>query len=101
MLIDGKIVKPKNMLEYVEWEGDSSKRIIAQWEKGKVLVSTVFLGLDHNHRSENDPILFETMIFGGKYDNAQWRYRTLEAAKVHHDQVVAALKAKRKPPDPE
>ncbi len=47
-------------------------------------VSTVFLGLDHNHFNEDGPILWETMIFGGKFDGEQWRYRTRAEALDGH-----------------
>ena len=35
-----------------------------------VLISTVFLGIDHSFGG-GTPILFETMIFGGKYNEYQ------------------------------
>lgn len=50
---------------------------------GEVLVSTVFLGLDHNFGG-GIPILFETMIFGGEHDQFQERYATwVEAINGH------------------
>jgi hypothetical protein len=58
-------------------------------------VSTVFLNLDHNHSGEGPPILFETMIFGGKYDQYQWRYCTWDEAKKGHDSVVKQIKMGR------
>jgi len=51
---------------------------------GDVLVSTVFLGLDHNFSGEGPPILWETMILGGPHDQLQWRYCSREAAMVGH-----------------
>lgn len=49
-----------------------------------VIVSTVFLGIDHNFSDSRDPILFETMIFGGQYDQESHRYTTwLDAERVH------------------
>jgi len=58
-----------------------------------VEVSTVFLAVDHNHWGGGQPILFETMIFGGEYDQHQWRYSTKVQAQAGHDQIVAALLA--------
>lgn len=40
---------------------------------GAVRVSTVFLGLDHFGRV-GEPVLWETMIFGGAHDGYQARY---------------------------
>lgn len=52
-----------------------------------IFVSTVFLGLDHNHWG-GKPILFETMVFGGKYDDFQHRYHTWDEAAKKHKEVV-------------
>lgn len=55
-------------------------------------VSTVFLHLDHNWDPEGQPVLFETMIFGGEYDEEMWRYCTWNEAKEGHDKIVHCLK---------
>jgi hypothetical protein len=48
-------------------------------------VSTVFLGLDHRWaKDEGDPLVFETMIFGGVNDQYQKRYTSYEAAEAGH-----------------
>lgn len=54
-------------------------------------VSTVFLALDHNW-SGGEPLLFETMIFGGPYDGYMERYSTYEQAKAGHERIVNCLK---------
>lgn len=54
-------------------------------------VSTVFLGLDHNWTNQGPPLLFETMIFGGKYDQYQIRYSTWEQAETGHNRIVESL----------
>jgi hypothetical protein len=61
---------------------------VANTEIGNVRVSTVFLGLDHNMRSSGDPVLFETMIFGGPLDSEQWRYATYAQAERGHAEAV-------------
>jgi len=48
-----------------------------------ILISTVFLGIDHAF-GRGEPILFETMIFGGPDDGAQWRYKTWGEAEEGH-----------------
>lgn len=52
-----------------------------------IKVSTVFLGLDHNYE-DGPPILFETMIFGGKHDEYQERYSTWDEAVEGHARAV-------------
>lgn len=57
-------------------------------------MSTVFLGLDHNF-SGGEPILFETMIFGGPLDGEQRRYHTYDQAERGHTEAVAAARIAR------
>lgn len=62
-------------------------------------VSTVFLGIDHNH-DEGPPILFETMLFTrrrnswGKLDQRQARYCTWKEAERGHADIARAVKHK-------
>lgn len=53
-------------------------------EVDNVQVSTVFLGLNHNFSEEGDPILFETMVFNGEYDQEMERYCTYDEAVAGH-----------------
>ena len=53
----------------------------------QVRVSTVFLGIDHSFGG-GDPVLFETMIFGGDADGYQERYTTWDAALARHQVLV-------------
>lgn len=55
-------------------------------------ISTVFLNFDHNWNPDGEPVLFETMIFGGEYDEEMWRYSTWDEAKAGHDRIVNCLK---------
>ena len=56
-------------------------------------VSTVFLGLDHNHSRMGPPILYETMVFveNTADDRFTQRYPTRAAAKRGHALVVAVF----------
>lgn len=51
-----------------------------------VKVSTVFLMIDHGDLDET-PLLFETMIFGGKHDLDQRRYGTAAEARIGHREM--------------
>ena len=55
-------------------------------------VSTVFLGLDHNSYCGGPPAIFETMVFGGEYDEYQERYSTWDEAELGHKEIVERLK---------
>lgn len=70
--------------EFAEWSrGIGNKHIMQSSEIGGVMVSTVFLGLDHSWKGP-PPILFETKIFGGKHDEYQERCATWEEAEEMH-----------------
>ena len=63
-------------------------RIVAQdrdERKGApdVLVSTVFLGLDHAFTG-GPPVLWETLVMGGRLDGEMVRYTSRDAALVGH-----------------
>jgi len=51
-----------------------------------VQVSTILLPFCFDPGEE-----YETMVFGGKYDNYCWRHHTQEEAAAEHARVVAAL----------
>lgn len=52
---------------------------------GNLLVSTVFLGIDHRFGREGKPLLYETMVFGLPWDEeVQWRCSTYEEAMAQH-----------------
>lgn len=65
-----------------------------------ILVSTVWLGLDHNFGDDGPPLIFETMTFDQTGDDPEdpergaWediearRYPTLEAALNGHEEVT-------------
>lgn len=61
---------------------------------GECMISTVFLGLDHNYGGRGEPIVFETMVFNGPKDGFQARYRTWAEAQAGHKRTVAELMAR-------
>ena len=94
-ILEGKIPKP--IADVVEWRKQFEKadRIVATtilpYKGLNIEVSTVFLGIDHNF-SGGVPILFETMIFGGKYDDYQEQYATWEEAEAGHKRAIELVK---------
>lgn len=65
---------------------------------GQVLVSTVFLGLDHSWCG-GPPLLFETMVFGGPLDRETDRYSTWEEAETGHRLMVERVQQAMAPPN--
>lgn len=76
--------------DFILKEGTFSKRI-GYWEEQGVFVSTVFMGLNHSFDLDR-PLWFETMIFGGKHDQYQERYETLDEAEAGHKRAVKLAK---------
>lgn len=63
--------------------------------KHNIVVSTVFLALDHSWDG-GPPVLYETMIFGGPLDQSyQRRYHTRADAIIGHDAAVYLAKNTR------
>lgn len=81
-----------NLIEWAEWYETAERHIGKTNITPDILISTVFLGSDYNYSGIGEPILFETMVFGGKYDQEQERYRTWEEAEKGHERWVNKIK---------
>ena len=73
----------KKDIATVKFEGDNL---------GEVRVSTVFLGLNHSFLEEAEPLLFETMVFGGPLDQEMDRCSTWEGAEKMHELMCEKVK---------
>jgi hypothetical protein len=99
ILENGKI-KNATFWEWMKWFNDIDNRRIdfTEFDDGSY-VSTVCLGIDHGFCFDDflkhRPILFESMVFGGKLDQFQWRYSTLGESKQGHYELVAAIREDR------
>lgn len=83
ILKDRVPVKAADMHEWARWY-ESFDRVVAQWTFGDTFVSTVFLGIDHNH-GWGPPALFETMVFvNDKATDFQRRTSTWDEAEAGH-----------------
>ena len=84
------ITAAPDVMVWARWfETAGESRIVAKTQlPNDVRVSTVFLGLDHRFSLVGPPILFETMVFGGKFDGDMERYATWAAAEKGHKRMV-------------
>jgi len=82
----GNIISFESMVELKK--EDPGYFIVQKDTVGKVEISTVLLWLDHRFINGGDPIIFETMIFGGKHDDYCDRYCTEEEAKDGHKKAL-------------
>lgn len=88
----GQVIQTDNVLEWGRWFEGGHRILKQDTLSGGVLVSTVFLGLDHNFMGAGDPVLWETMVFNGRYDQYQERYSSQEAALRGHARIKALAK---------
>lgn len=89
-ILEGKIPKKVPVEEWVFQ--DPITRIVNKTNIENIEISTVFLGLDHSYNNLI-PLLFETMIFGGDFDQMCWRYSTYEEAENGHKNAVRQVKS--------
>jgi len=50
------------------------------------------LGIDHRFSGEGEPVVFETMVFGGKLDQECERYCTWEEAEKGHEAMIQRIR---------
>lgn len=78
------------------WEDRFQATDVVRTDAGEVMVSTIWLGIDHSFRwpPGGPPIIYETMTFcedAEKYDGEQWRYATREGALASHREITDQL----------
>lgn len=79
-----------NIMEWAEYFQEADRRV-ARDECEQYVVSTVFLGLDHNYFG-GDPILFETMVFLPEGESGDMdRYHTWADALAGHERIKSML----------
>jgi hypothetical protein len=89
----GHLPVPENdLFVWGQWL-ETADRQVARSEVGPMVVSTVFIGLDHNFGS-GKPMLFETMIFDGGEDDYQTRCATWDEAEAMHANAVRIAEAR-------
>lgn len=90
-LNDAKMPIACEIEEYHQWIKKHPKEMDARRVADDMVngsrVSTVFLGLDHSYHG-NVPVLWETMVFGGKLDLEQERYTSHEDAVAGHKAMM-------------
>ena len=91
-ILEGETPKPVDMMTWAKWF-ETADRVIASDRIGKISISTIFLGLNHNFRENQSPLIFETMVFGGDFDGEMLRYSTFADAESGHLQILEKVKA--------
>lgn len=93
--------KPMTLDEWSQrFEDSEGRRIGYDLIDDRYLVSTVWLGLDHNWDPNGPPLIFETMVFDEtseqpSLDLACYRYTTETEAREGHAEVVQLVRERQ------
>lgn len=91
ILCDGQPVREPDKDIWERWfEQNGAICKIADDEIMEVRVSTSFLGVDYG-RGDGPPLVFETLVFGGRSDGDTQRYATRDEALAGHLKIVERL----------
>ena len=87
---------PIDLMTWAHLLDDREYAHIARTKLDCMLVSTVWLGLDHSYRKDAPPLIFETMLFGGpmRYE-VMGRYATEAEAEAGHEHAVTLARHQR------
>jgi hypothetical protein len=88
-ILEGHNTKAVDLMTWAKWF-EKTERHVADDKVGDVRISTVFLGLDHSFCGA-EPLLFETLVFGGSLDGEMERYSTWDEAEAGHKQMVKRI----------
>lgn len=91
ILKDKVPVLEPDLEKWAKWFSNN-KRSIAADQIGESLISTVFIGIDHNFFPGGESLLFETMVFDGPLDGEQERYHTWDEAVKGHEEMLKRVK---------
>lgn len=80
-----------SIIEWAKWFETAKRHVKNDKLDNGVKISTVFLGLDHSF-GDSEPMLFETMVFGGKLDQKMERYSTWDEAEEGHKKWLKKAK---------
>ncbi len=84
-----RIGKPIDLFKWARLMEDTSYRTLKRTQVSDIIVSTVWLGLNHRF-GEGPPLIFETMTFSDRpnFEQAQERYETEQEALEGHRRMV-------------
>lgn len=91
-VLNGRDVQAVYDIDQFAAEFEVHVRIVGRYRRRGVIMSTVFLGIDHNFRGRGAPVLFETaMHCHGRWD-VMLRYETWEQAHNGHQIACEELR---------
>ncbi|HEX5015975.1 MAG TPA: hypothetical protein VFX15_00140 [Actinomycetes bacterium] len=78
---------PIRLMRWATLMEDHRYREVAFAQGEEACVSTVWIGIDHRIFGDGPPLIYETMVFGGKHNGYCERYPTVGAARQGHARI--------------
>jgi hypothetical protein len=91
-------VPMSDVVQWAEWMETANRsvavdKIVIENTNIVITISTVFLGVDNNQNPlSNVPVLFETMVFNGEFDQMVNSYKSWREAEEGHKKVLSFVK---------
>jgi len=94
ILVNEEPIEIDDLIVWAKWF-EAANRQLARTEVNGVSISTVFLGIDHSFSYADDglPVLWETLVFGGKLNGECQRYISKDEALIGHSNMVTVVVA--------
>lgn len=90
ILVAHEPVAIQDLRAWARWL-DGADRTVDATTVGGVVISTVFLAFDYPATPDEPLALFETIVSGGRLDEAAAKYATWDEAVAGHTQMVARV----------
>lgn len=89
-ILNDNVVVPAELQAWANWIAHN-RVSVALDSIGSAFITTVFTGLDRGYGITPQPLIFESMVLGGKYNRLVQRYSTWDQATRGHDELVTML----------
>ncbi len=89
-VLKNKVAKKSTLNEYKKYYADNDPMLWKDVIHQMLRVETHFLGLDMMYSSK--PRIFETVVYGGKYNGFSRCYSTYKKASEGHQEILKMVK---------
>lgn len=89
-LVEHEVVAVRDICAWAQWLHEAD-RAVEETTVGGVVISTAFLAFDYYYSLDDPPLLFQTMVYGGRLHEVEAKYATWNEAVAGHAQMVALV----------
>ena len=93
IITSGRIEAVEDVKAWAIWREYADEQCRVAYDAlNDIVISTVFLGIDHSASEEGEPLLYETIFIRGYDGTVERRYATREEAEAGHAELVRAVR---------